>query len=280
MINILWIRYLLPALLITQFAGLTFAQSQEAIRLSDVNESYSFIVPSGFDSKQNEEGFALADSGKTTILVVKSHNFQTFQKFAEQSNLEKDGFSPVGKVQDFGEQNKTFRVSKQTSQGLLIVDTFVLFSPFGGGALVVAFSNSKNAENSFQKALEIVKSVNFTKPRESAVENRIQDTLRGKHLLYLHTSSGFSERTDIYLCPSGSFIYRSDSSSLSANGSGVSAVNSDGNWKILAIGNNARLILQFNSGSTREYKISNRQASNEIGLNGNRYFVQNHSQCR
>jgi len=54
--------------------------------------------------------------------------------------------------------------------------------------------------------------------------------------------------------------------------------NSDGNWKISPNGSN--LILQFRNGKVREYKISRRQAGNEIGLDGNRYFVQTQSECR
>ncbi len=106
-----------------------------------------------------------------------------------------------------------------------------------------------------------------------------QTLLRGKHLIYLYTASGFSERTDIYLCASGRFFYRSDSSSLSNNGSGVVGANSEGNWEI-SPGGGGSLILQFGNGTTRQYKLSRRQAGNEIGLNGNRYFVQTQNECR
>ena len=119
----------------------------------------------------------------------------------------------------------------------------------------------------------------FTKPQTSEGASQWQTFLRGKHLLYLFTASGFSERTDIYLCSSGGFFYRSDSSSLSNNGSGVVGANSDGKWKILP-SSGGSLILQFGNGTVREYKISRRQAGNEIGLNGNRYFVQTQKECR
>lgn len=269
----------LTFLIVAHLSSVCYAQTPEK-QLKDSANGYSFLLPAGFESQQNEEGFVLTNSAKTVALVVKNHNFQSFQKFAEQANLEKDGFSLIGKVQDLDQQGKTFRASKLTAQGTLITDTFVLFSPFGGGVLVVAFSDAQNADKSFQKALTVSKTVGFSKPVASAAGNQLQNLFRGKHLLYLYTASGFSERIDIYLCPSGSFIYRTNSSSLSANGSGALGGNSDGNWKISASGNNASLILQFNNGATRQYSISARQASNEISLNGNRYFVQNHNQCR
>src|SRR5207244_3944401 len=126
--------------------------------------------------------------------------------------------------------------------------------------------DKNNNQKGFQAALQIAKSVTFTKPQTSEASSQWQTFLKGKHLLYLYTASGFSERTDIYLCASGSFIYRGDSSSLSNNGSGAIGANSDGNWKISPGGN---LILQFRNGTAREYKISRRQSDNEIGLNNN-----------
>lgn len=262
------------------FISATFGDAQVKKRLSDANNGYSFLPPDGFESKQNDEGFALVNNAQTVILIVKAHNYSNFQQFANDTNLEKDGFTLVGKIRDFGENNKTFRASKQNAQGTLIADTFVSFSTFGGGVLIVALSDAQNAENGFQKGLEISNSLKFFKPPASAGNNQLENAFRGKHLLYLYTASGFSERTDIYLCSSGAFIFRVNSSSLSANGSGAVGGNSDGRWKISSSGSSASLILQFSNGSSRQYSISARQASNEIGLNGKRFFVQNHNQCQ
>ncbi|MGA9993789.1 MAG: hypothetical protein WBP93_00100 [Pyrinomonadaceae bacterium] len=248
-------------------------------RLKDASGEYSFTVPTGFRAQRSEEGFGLVNTAQTVLIVLKAHDFQTFENFAAQSNVENDGFTPIGKVQSVGEKGKAFRVFKKTPQGYLIVDTFVMFSPFGGGMLVVAFSDTANHEKSFQTALQIAQSVEFAKAQASEDGNPWQTFLRGKHLLYLYTASGFSERTDIYLCPSGAFYYSSDSSSLSNNGSGAVGSNSAGTWKVSTRGG-AKLVLQFRNGTLREYTISRRQASNEIGLNDNRYFVQTSNECR
>ncbi|MCA1625313.1 MAG: hypothetical protein LC768_14035 [Acidobacteria bacterium] len=274
------LRVLFLSFLILSSVNSVFSQSKETEkRLSDTIGGYSFAAPPGFDSKQNEEGFGLVNTEKTVVIAVKNHNFKSFEEFSAQSNLEKDGFSLIGKVQDFDKKGKVFLVAKQTAEGVLMVDTFVLFSPYGGGTLIVAFSEKDDNQKRFQAALQIAKSVTFTKPQISEAASQWQTLLRGKHLLYLYTASGFSERTDIYLCSSGAFFYRSDSSSLSNNGSGIVGTNSDGNWKISSNGGGS-LILQFGNGTVREYKISRRQAGNEIGLNGNRYFVQTQNECR
>lgn len=274
------LRLLLLTPLILSHVGSVFAQTEETEkRLSDTSGGYSFVAPSGFDSKQNEEGFGLVNAEKTIVIAVKNHDFKSFEEFSAQTNLEEDGFSLVGKVQDLGRKGKTFLLAKQTAQGVLTVDTFVLFSPYGGGTLIVSFSEKANNQKGFQAGLEIAESVAFTKPRMSEAAGQWQTLLRGKHLIYLYTSGGFSERTDIYLCASGRFFYRSDSSSLSNNGSGVVGANSDGDWEVSPSGGGS-LTLRFGNGAVRQYKISRRPSGNEIGLNGNRYFVQTQNECR
>lgn len=273
------LRLVFLSFVILSFVNPAFSQSKQTERrLSDASGGYSFAPPTGFDSQQNEEGFGLVNTEKTVVIAVKNHNFKSFEEFSAQSNLERDGFSLVGKVQDFGDKGKAFLVAGQTAQGVLMVDTFVLFSPFGGGVLIVAFSDKNNNQKGFQAALQIAKSVTFAKSQTTEAANQWQTFLRGKHLIYFYTTSGFSERTDIYLCSSGGFVFRSDASSLSNNGSGAVGANSDGNWKISP--NGASLILEFRNGTTREYKISRRQGNNEIGLNGNRFLIQTQNECR
>ena len=155
---------------------------------------------------------------------------------------------------------------------------FILLSAFLLVTLQVSGQSDKLGFG-FRAGLSIAKSVTFTKPQVSAVTSQWQTLLRGKHLTYFYTASGFSERTDIYLCPSGGFLYRSDTSSLSNSGSGVVGANSDGRWEISPSGGGS-LTLRFGNGTVRHYRISRRQAGNEIGLNGNRYFVQAHNVCR
>lgn len=270
---------LLICMLLALAANPAHSQTGQAEkRLSDAGGGFSFAVPAGFISQQSDEGFGLVNGAKTVILAVKAHDFQTFEKFAAQANLERDGLTLVGKVQDVGATGKTFRVTQQTSQGVIVVDTFVLFSPHGGGALVVALSDTANNQAGFQAALRIAESVAFARPQESDAAKQLEAALGGKHLLYLYTASGYSERRDIYLCPSGKFFFRSNASSLSNSGSGAVGSDADGTWKVSARGG-ATLVLQFRSGDVHEYTISRRQAGNEIGLNGKRYFVQTFNDC-
>jgi hypothetical protein len=252
--------------------------AQAERRLEDASSGYSFAAPAGFDAQQSNEGFALVNRAQTVAVLVTAHNHQTFREFAAQANLERDGLKLAGQVQDFGQGGKSFRATKQTDEGLGVVDTFVLFSPHGGGVLVVAISKAANERENSEAARRVAESVAFSKPRESELGKQLEAALGGKQLIYLYTASGYSEREDIFLCPSGRFVFRGDASSLSNSGSAAVGSDSEGNWKVSTRGG-PTLVLQFRNGSVREHKISARQASNEIGLDGKRYFVKPFNDC-
>lgn len=143
--------------------------------------------------------------------------------------------------------------------------------------------NNQSGVSSAQANLAVLKAqlddgMAFLKQQASDVGDQWTTFFRGKHLIYLYTSGGFTERRDIYLCRSGAFFSRNDSSSLSSNGSGAVASNSDGSWKTSSRGG-AKLILEYRNGAVREYRVSRRQAANEIDLNGSRYFVEANNEC-
>jgi hypothetical protein len=251
-------------------------------RVTDAASGYDFVIPAGWKSQQSDEGFGLVNAAQTIVIAVKAHNYANFDAFAADANLERDGLELVGKVQDLS-GGKVLRTVKRTPQGTVVIDTSVLFSPHGGGTVVVALSNETNAEEAFNKSVQIAQTVRFFKPQESDVATQWQKALSGKHLLYLYTASGYTERKDIYLCASGTFYQGSDAGGFNPNDSGDGSFGArsskSGTWKVAARGG-LKLILQFQNGATAEYAITRRQAGNEVGLNGQRFFVQAHNKCQ
>lgn len=249
--------------------------AQTGKTLSDTSGGYSFTAPAGFTTKQSEQGFALVDSTNTYLIVISSHRYNDAKSFADNANLAKDGLTLTGDGELLNDTDFYFRSYKDTPQGRVIIDSFVLFSPHGGGVMIVAMAETDKANAAFEKALEISKTARFSKPQESEAGSQWQTFLRGKHLLYLNTNNGYSARRDIYLCSNGSFVSSNGDSSISINGTVATSGKGSGTWKV----SGANLILNFSSGEFSEYTLSTRQSGNEIGLNGSRYFVQNDAGC-
>ncbi|NDD30928.1 MAG: hypothetical protein EB084_21945, partial [Proteobacteria bacterium] len=172
-----------------------------------------------------------------------------------------------------GGSDRSFRAARQTDEGWVLADTFVRFSPYGGGVVVVVISKEQNAAAGYYQGYGIAQRLQFAQAQAAPVASQgsgLAAALSGKHLLYLYTGNGYSERKDLYLYRNGQFVYRADASSLSMNGSGAVAGGSDGQWTVSGDG---QLVLQFNSGSVSRFTVTPGNAGNEIKLNGMRVFV-------
>ncbi|MEQ1764039.1 MAG: hypothetical protein ABL984_12955 [Pyrinomonadaceae bacterium] len=265
-------------ILVLSGAFTVFAQGPE--RLSSEGDGYSFATVKGWTNAASGEGFAIVNPAKTIVVAVKAHTYKDFAAFAADANLERDGLELVGKPQEV-KGGQIFRAVKRTPQGTAVIDTAVVFSPNGGGVLVVSITDEANATAGFNTAAATANSIQFFQPKVSAAAEKVRSVLAGKRLIYLFTGNGFSERKDIVLCSSGIFYQATDMGGFSpgnVDGPSFAATGGKrGRWSASA--NGSKLVMAFDAAGTVEYTLSARQASNEIGMNGQRWFVQAQTVC-
>lgn len=268
---------LLIALLFASFA--TFAQTPE--RLTSEADGYSFATVKGWTNTASGDGFGIVNPGKTIVIVVKAHSYKDLTAFAADTNLEREGLELVGKPQEV-KAGQIFRTVKRTPQGMAVIDTAVVFSGNGGGVLVVSIAEEAMAVTGFNTAAAIANSIEFFQPKVSATAEKVRSLLAGKRLLYLFTGNGYSERKDIVLCSNGIFYQSLDMGGFTpgnVDGPSFAATGGKrGRWSVSA--NGTTLVMAFDTAGTVQYALSARQASNEVGMNGQRWFVQNQSVCR
>lgn len=252
------------------WSSLTFtATAQTAVE--DPN-GFRTVVPAGYTVRQEAAGTAATNAAGTTLLAITAHTYRNFEAFAADANLARDGFTLNGEPRLLERGDGIhFRASKPNPQGgTLVADTFVTFLPQGGGVLVVALSDLNSADAGYHAGHDITSRIEFFQPRATAQSSAWDQALRGKHLVYLYTGNGYSERKDLYLFANGTFSQRMNMSSVSINGSGGGAGGSDGAWRVTPAG---QLVLSFHDGRSASYSLAPRQARNEVALNGQRYFV-------
>ena len=256
----------------SQSAGLTQGRRIQA-------GGFSFTAPAGWAAKRDLSWALIAPTGDTVVLVT-THNYNDFDSAVRDTKLSEG--EVAGTPQDLKGGGKTVRVTKQTPQGIGVIDLFILFSPQGGGVLVTALSDSKNAEAAFYAGRDISSSVTFERNTSSpaaAAGSGWTSRLSGKHLLYLYSGNGYFEEKHIYLCSSGMFYQSTGSGGFtpgnSDGGSFAARGGKRGNWSV----SGSVLILQFQDGSVGQYDLTQRQERNEIGMNGRRYFVQSNANC-
>lgn len=271
--------------LIILSANSLFAQTKSnaaAKVVEDKANGYSFVLPKDWTHQEADGGFILLNAEKTASIVLKPHVYDSFEAFAAaEINLEKEGLKLAGDVQDLGNGGKTFRVSKTVGDKMVILDTFFLRSASKGGLVLVSLTNSNEmAQKSFEIANQLGKTVKFFAKQESPVNQQLKTAFGGKKLSFFYTGNGYSEQRTIWLCASGSYWSKAETSSTSAMGSGATSGGDQGVWTISSTGNSAYLILDSQKGNgQKKFAITPRQASNEINLNGAKYFVQTHNEC-
>ncbi|MEP7075054.1 MAG: hypothetical protein ABI878_04525 [Acidobacteriota bacterium] len=256
-----------------------FAQGVEE-RLSDISSGFSFQPPSGWTSDRAEHGFSFVNRDKTILLAVRPHRYNTFEAAVKDTKLD-EGTTIVMAPQDLKNGGKFVRLAKQTAGRVAVVDIFVLFSPSGGGVTIIGLSDEKNAIESVNAAGAIAKSIVFTKPQfPSAISSGWESALSGKHLFYLYSGNGYFEEKHIYLCATGVFLQRTGQGGFSSgdvDGPSFSARGGRrGSWSV----NGNALVLRFQDASVGQFTLTKRQASNEVGLNGKRYFIQAQNACQ
>jgi len=258
--------------------ALSFSVAGQFPAKRTVNEvqGFSFQNPEGW-RVVIDMGYGLANPAG--VIGIKGHQYADMKAFLDDANLVRDRVSLLGAPQDT-KGGKYFRSVQQDSG--LVVDTFVLFSPFGGGIVVVGVAEKGQLDNVFKKTLEVADSVEFFRPKEQPIAQQVRAALAGKLLTYLYTGNGYSERMDIVLCGSGTAYRSTDMGGFSpgsSDGASFAALSRKaGTWNISADG--ATLNVVMNSGGTFAYKLAARPASNEITMNGKRFFVQAQTVCK
>jgi len=200
----------------------------------------------------------------------------------------------IGDPRNLDNGGKSFRVSKVLSNGTTgVIDCFIMLSPNGGGIIVMALSGPANADGAYKIGLAVANSVAFPgavaatspAPRPPGSVPPTSDSpwaarLNNKHLLYLYSGNGYFEERHYYICSSGTFYYK-------AGSGGFTPGNSDGGSYAGRSGNSGRwgvsgstLVLQYQNGNVVRLNLTERQKSSEIGLNGNRYFIEPQPNCQ
>lgn len=250
-------------------------------KLTSESEGYTFTVPKAWISERSAQGFGIVNAAKTIVVAVTAHNYRDLASFAADANLEREGLELVGKPQDV-RGGQTFRTVKRTSQGMAVIDTVIIFRNDGGGVMVVSITDEANATIGFNTAVQLANSIEFFQPKVSEIAGRVRSLLAGKRLLYLFTGNGYSERKDVVLCSNGVFYQSLDMGGFSAgnvDGPSFAATGGKrGRWSISPDG--SKLVMAFDTAGTVQYALSARQASNEIEMNGQRWFVQSQTVCR
>lgn len=282
--------FIIVVLTINAVATSVVAQSPSRA-VADASVEYDFMAPSGWKQSAKKGGYMLVNSSETVYVLVRPHSRNNFADAVRDTEID-NSYRVVGGPQDLANGGKTFRVTKQNPNGSTgVVDIYVMLAPRGGGVIVFALSSPSTAPAAFEAGLSVANSVTFagsasTFSRRAAPSTATASATTGwgsklsnRHLLFLYSGNGYFEERHIYLCSTGSFVQTTGSGGYTpgnADGGSFGARGGRrGQWAVT----DSALTLQFQDGALVQYNITPRQASNEVGLNGKRYFLDGNAGC-
>ncbi|MBV6427016.1 MAG: hypothetical protein KIPDCIKN_01529 [Haliscomenobacter sp.] len=255
-------------------------------RVGDPSSGYSFQLPASWTQTQENGSFIIKKTGLNAQIGLAPHNYSSLEEIRRNAFDVQDAESNTflrATVAAYGANSLFIRYDGRAQGQAIVIEMISMVSPHGGGVSVVGSGAQADYSSQITTAMKtIANSVQFQKPQVSALAQQWKQRVSGKQLLFLQTGNGSSDKITIDLCPAGRFEYYSNSSYMSGGFSQFSYAGQDtnsGTWKIITRGSQPVLQLFFDSGSLQEYQLSTRQAGNEIGLNGQRYFIQPASKC-
>jgi len=207
-------------------------------------------------------------------LMVVRHPYDNAEQFAEQVDLLEYGLVLNGEPVKVNDTDYSFKAIGSNEIGRINVDAFAMFSPHGGGIVVLAMANAGSASATYRSAKLVFDSVTFFAKTVSELEKKVIAFLRGKELYKSVYRSGYSERFTVTLCRDGSFAR--NASSTSSPG-GTLRTNSVGRWSIVMEGSEVILVLSATDGKSFRYELAESTSELKILLNQVTYFVRNGS---
>jgi hypothetical protein len=275
--------------------GFVFGQiaTPTAERSAAANVRYSFDGPEGWKKAVDDLGYTFTSPGEGVIILVRPHGENDFAKAVRTTEIDST-YKVIGDPFDMKNGGKSFRVTKLLSNGTTgVVDVFIMLSPNGGGVIVMALSGPANSDSAYKVGNAVASSVTFPgapvasnrgpsqpEPPQSVGGSPWETRLGNKHLLYLYSGNGYFEERHYYLCSSGNFYYSAGSGGFtpgnSDGGSFAGRSGNSGRWRV----SGSTLVLRFQNGNVVQFNLTERQARNEVGLNGKRYFLEPQPNCQ
>lgn len=257
-------------------------------RVSNAFLGFSFNAPSGWQMQENNGGYAFGRGDQQVAITVSPHNYSSISELKNDTQNVQDANSNTylnARVDPYSETGAWVFFNGTIKGQPFTIATISLISPNGGGINISSLSPASMYNDALANTLRsIANTVTFSKPQTSALAEQWKAKLKGKQLLYLKTANGMSDKFSIDLCSNGQFVKKDNTSYLSQtysdNFTYAGRSGDEGRWDIMTQGATPVLVLRANDGKVFQYPITLRQASNELGLNGMRYFVRASEICR
>lgn len=283
-------KMLFRILLICCCTFLITATFGQAKTIKAPSYGYSFTAPVDWIHQDIGNGYHLLGSNAVPgFILIMPHTYSdktAIKALAQTEGIIDQGISlqAVGAVEYYGKNGISGTFKGITDGELAEAAALCLFSPHGGGILILAMTSPAQFNTTYMQLAEgVAKTVKFSTPVESQLAKTWRQGLTHKKLVYYNTTSTSSEKNTYYLYHNGTFEYAGGISSSSTNYYSdqtvtISSAGTDadaGQWTVVGDEQSVQLYLVYNNGNEALFNLQLKEGTEtQILLNGDRYFVQ------
>ena len=261
--------------------------------LINAHLGFSFQYPAGWNKSGDDGVYEFTKPGVTNVSINIEPNL-----YASRSDLSLDikdindgntGTYLQATYSEYGNNGLYVNHEGNINSAPLVMHSISLFSPYWVGITISASCATNENTNAY---LDIVKqiaaSVKFSNPLPSPYALQWKKRIAGRQLLYLSSESGVAggsyEKRAYDLCSNGNFIMTYDNGYSSSNPTNdFSAAGSDegsGKWEVHSIKGQGLLLLRSRNGTFAIKFLADRASSNELNIDGTKYFISNVENCK
>jgi len=246
---------------------------------------YQFKGPNGWEYQllENYIHFFQSDD-KISAIVILPHDYNDINQIkllAQTEGIQEDNMllMPSQQVENYGNNGLLGTFSGWIDGVSAKAAIISLFSPYGGGVTIMAYTQQNQFNSSYiAAAKKIANSVKFTKPVESESLKQWQKKLTNQKLVYYDTGDNSTQKMTYTLYSNGQFLFYNESSYSSSDYdsdfSYAGSKDDSGNWKIKEDHNGIFIDFNYlNGSSSRQYLKMKEGSYSQIFLNGSRYFI-------
>jgi len=257
--------------------------------ISEPSVGLSLTIPVGWRGALLQDGsmFMLEPTQGTGLMVVVAQEFNEATARAEMSNDVDLGdgviLRPAGTIEEIspGHLSRPMTVQGLPTQMVGTID--VRLTSSGLGVAFIVLSPTADGPTHVDDMRQFALSLGVTEPTAAPAASGGDEWLpymRGRYIARYYTATGYTERTELWLCSDGSFLFSDEGGGFGGGASGAFQGSGGGRWSATGAGARGTLILDWSNGQRSEWALEFNVQRDELYVNGSRWLRGANERCR
>jgi hypothetical protein len=257
--------------------------------ISEPAAGLALTLPTGWRGALMQDGstFMLEPVEGIGLMVVAAQEFDEATARAELSADVDLGdgviLRPTGAIEVISSGHLSRPMTVQGLPSAMVGTVDVRLTPGGVGVAFIVLSPEADAASHLSDMRAFALSLRVTEPTpvaETSSGDEWFPYMRGRYLARYYTTSGYTERTELWLCSDGSFLFSDEGGGFGGGASGAFQGSGGGRWSATGAGARGALILDWSNGQRSEWALEFNAQGDELYVNGSRWLRGDNERCR